>query len=350
MTCSVVVTGIGAVTPLGHTLRETLDALDRGESALREATLFDATGFRENRAAEVTGFDARAHFRVTKALKVTERKTRFAVAAASMALHDAGFPEGEDERTGLGVVLGVSGSDIQAPDFARAFARHPEGGFAEKVLGGMNPLWLLISLPNMVSAHAAIQLQARGPNSTVMTDFLAGLQAIGEAAAWIRAGEAKAVLAGGADSALFPYAYGGFQQAGLFDDGRFVPGEGAAVLLLEDADEAARRGARAYGEIVALAGSPREALAGWRGAARVVTSTVFAEPYLAWEDGALAAAGLSRTDEHTSRLGHALAAAGPIDAALLLGRAEGETAILAHATGAGGLSASLAMRAFGRTC
>ena len=115
------------------------------------------------------------------------------------------------------------------------------------------------------TAHVAIQVEARGPNSTVMTDWAAGLQAIGEGADWIRAGEADAVLAGGADTGLLPHAWAGFEQRGLFDvarGGAFVPGEGAAVLLLEEAESARRRGAPVLGEIVAHASAAGPAVSG----------------------------------------------------------------------------------------
>ncbi len=93
----------------------------------------------------------------------------------------------------------------------------------------------------MTSAHVAIQVQARGPNSTIMSDWAAGQQAVGEAAEWIRAGETDAVLAGGADSAIQPFAYAAYEQMGLFaehDGPRFVPGEGAAIMLLEEREAA----------------------------------------------------------------------------------------------------------------
>ena len=259
----VVITGIGAVTPLGPSLGATLDALAAGKSAVREATLFDATGFACANAAEVRNWDPRPSFRVPKALKLTDRPARFAVAAAEMALDHARWPRDEHRLDALGVVIGSSGSDLQVPDIGRALAGDEDARsatdiayFAERMLSGLNPLWLLVSLPNMTSAHVAIQLQARGPNSTIMSDWVAGHQAIGEAAEWIRSGEADAVLAGGADSAIQPLAYAACQQAGFFeadqDGDGLVPAEGAALFLLEERDAACARGATILGELHAL--------------------------------------------------------------------------------------------------
>ncbi len=112
----------------------------------------------------------------------------------------------------------------------------------------------------MASAHVSIQLEARGPNTTVMTGWAAGLSAIIEGAAWIAEGSAVAVLAGGADSAVHPFAFAAFEQAGLFaGPSPLVPAEGAAVVLLEEREAALARGARILGEVGdhALAAGPR---------------------------------------------------------------------------------------------
>ena len=123
-----VVTGIGAVTPLGHTLDTTAAAVARGESAIRPLTRFHAGSLMTPPlAAEVNDFDARPYFRAPKALKLTDRRTRFAVAAAAMALADAsGIARGEElELARLGVVIGSSGSDLQVEDLANAIGHDP---------------------------------------------------------------------------------------------------------------------------------------------------------------------------------------------------------------------------------
>jgi 3-oxoacyl-[acyl-carrier-protein] synthase II len=400
----VAVTGIGMVTPLGCSLDATLEALGRGERAAGPATLFDASVFGEPEAAEVRQLDARSHFRAPKAMKLTDRAARFAIAAASMALADARWTPQADEHENLGVVIGVSGSDLQAGDLARAIGPDPESRcvhdircFAERISSRLNPLWLLVNLPNMSSAHVAIQLEARGPNSTIMSDWIAGNQAIGEAFDWIGSGESDAVLAGGADSAVYPFVYGSYQQGGLLGrrasqggmcasaEPRFVPAEGAAILMLEEWERARRRGARIRGEILAYAtaaslsppdptaavpatAAPRPAAnalartlqtlldtTGWRPdeIRALVTASVFDERFRTMEEAALRTvfgAPLDRVPrwECTSALGHALAASGPIDLAIALsspalpGRGDG---LLCSALGYSGQAASLAVRA-----
>ena len=255
-----VVTGLGLVTPLGPSLAETRAALAAGASAVAPATLCDASPFPSALAGEVTDAGARALFRAPKALKLCDRRTRFAVCAAAMALEDAGLSPAP--RDGLGVAIGTSGSDLGAAELAAALARagDPEetardsAAFGEAALSGLNPLWLLVHLPNMASAHVAIQLEARGPNTTVMTGHAAGLGAIATAAEWISEGKADAVLAGGADAGVHVFSFAALEQAGLLDaPSPFVPGEGAAVFLLEEAEAARARGARLLGEIGASA-------------------------------------------------------------------------------------------------
>lgn len=266
-----VVTGLGLVTPLGASLESTRSALAEGRSAVRPASTFDASPFASSLAGEVTELDARSLFRVPKALKLCDRRTRFAVCASAMAIEDAGFPSAPCD--GLGVAIGTSGSDLGAGELSAALAPEDDprlaaldtAAFGEAALSGLNPLWLLLHLPNMASAHVAIQLQARGPNTTVMTGWAAGLSAIVEGAAWIAEGRASAVLAGGADSAVHPFAFAAFEQAGLLSGpSPLVPAEGAAVVLLEEREAALARGARILGEVGehALSGGPRlEAIA-----------------------------------------------------------------------------------------
>jgi 3-oxoacyl-[acyl-carrier-protein] synthase II len=241
------------------------------------------------------------------------------------------------------------------------------------MLEGLNPLWLLVNLPNMSSAHVAIQLRAKGPNSTIMSDWAAGSQAIGEAFDWIRCGEADAVLAGGADSGLNPFVYTDYQAAGLFEppaaDGsppaRFVPAEGAAILLLEEREHARRRGAAIRGEVRAYAAGSAPIGDGGGGALAatmcgamadaewtvdeidaVSTASVFAAPYQALERSALAtfpgAPDRPRRTEVTSRIGHALGAAGAIDAALSI--ALGRGARLCSTIGFSGQAVTLAFQ------
>jgi 3-oxoacyl-[acyl-carrier-protein] synthase II len=368
----VVITGIGAITPLGATLAATRDALAAGRTAVAPATLFDASGFACALAAEVRDWDPRPSFRAPKALKLTDRPARFAVAAAEMALADARWPAADQQANeALGVAVGSSGSDLQARDLGRALAGDGDGRvavdvpvFADRILRGLNPLWLLVSLPNMTSAHVAIQLQARGPNTTVMSDWAAGHQAIGEAAEWIRGGEADAVLAGGADCGIQPFVYAAYQQAGLFDaadgDAGFVPGEGAAMFLLESRDAALARGAVPYAEVAGygagsggagrgLAQSLCDAMtrAGWTRSG-ISGSAVAAPALRRWSAEAArvcttVAGDVPQRTHFEPRLGHPLAAAAPIDLALTLrDRGEGRR-LLSSAVGCSTEAVTLAI-------
>jgi 3-oxoacyl-[acyl-carrier-protein] synthase II len=383
----VVVTGVGMVTPLGNTLAETMAAVRSGRCAIAPPSIFDASGFDEPRAGEVRGFNARDHFRVPKALKLANRTTRFAVGAAGMALAHAKWTDDERELERLGVVLGTGGADMQVRDLARALGPDPGmrnvtnvARFAERILSGLNPLWLLIDLSNMSSAHVAIQAGARGPNSTVMTDWVAGSQAIGEGALWIRNDEVDVVLAGGADTGVFALAYGAFTQAGLLarprDDGSpaFVPAEGAALLVLEELEHAQRRGAGVLGEVrgyaatsgpvvvppeaeAALARAMRQALddASWQpdDVQEIATASVFAPPYLAHERAAIAQvlgrhAGQIEQLEIKSRMGHSLAASGAIDAAVAVTRGGEEVRkVVCNSLGYSGQAVCLALTAGG---
>jgi len=365
-----VITGVGAITPLGATLPLTIAALVAGRSAVAPATVFDARGFACPLAAEIRDWDPRPSFRAPKALKLTDRAARFAVAAAQMALADAAWPLGEAAAEGLGVVIGSSGSDLQARDIGRALAGDASGEsveqidvFADRMLRGLNPLWLLVSLPNLTSAHVAIQVQARGPNSTIMSDWAAGQQAVGEAAEWIRAGETDAVLAGGADSAVQPFAYAAYEQMGLFAEGdgpRFVPGEGAAIMLLEEREAVLAANRVPLAEVVgyasaavvsngALADSLCDAMhrAGWT-RADVTAYAVAAPPLTGWRDAAARAVRSvlgecpgSLTFE--ARLGHPLAAAGPLDIARIVTTFAGGSRVLTSAVGCSGEAVTLAL-------
>jgi len=377
----VVITGVGMVTPLGADLSRTRRSLEAGNCAVGAVSRFDVSCFAAKSGAEVRDFDARPHFRIPKALKLTDRRTRFAVAAASMALADAGANENGIDRSRLGVLVGSSGSDLQAEELACAVREDAPGRcvtdipfFAERILSRLNPLWLLVNLPNMVSAHVAIQIESNGPNSTVMTDWVAGSQAIGEAFHWIRGGDADAVLAGGADNGVLPFVFGTYEQAGLFDGdagvySSFALGEGAAMLLLEEREHARRRGARVYGEILsyATASLPLDCLAealertaslalerAGRAAGdveAVCCASVFASPYRQAEREALEKlfgpeGAIPRHFEFKSRMGHTLAASGPIEVGLAVQSLEGISprgVVLFNALGYMGQTATLAV-------
>lgn len=376
-----VVTGIGLITPLGVGLEETFQAL-RHDGAT--GVTAGATRTRLSRSTQqpawrlaIPHFEPRPFFHTPKSVKLTDRKTQLAVAAAELAVRDAGISD-DDSRDALAVVLGCSSSDVDTDGLGRAVARSAGDvtsdipAFAEAILKGLNPLWLLVNLPNMVSAHVAIQQRSQGPNWTVMTDWIAGLQAIGEAAAGISTGELDWALAGGADCGtpvFFAACYG--QDGALGENGRgLVLSEGAAILVLESEEHARARGARLRGSIegfccrasgaengaaTGLRGAMCGALAdaGWCGADLdlVCRAAVDHRSFLDEERTLVAelfAASRRPPDtlELRSSLGHALGASGAIDAALalrFLGPRPGSGRALCNALGYEGQAAALAV-------
>ncbi len=327
------ITGVGVVTPLGRGLSVVIAAIGRGERAAAPATLFDASGFISPLAAEVRDFDPRPSFRTPKALKLCDRRTQLAVVAAADAVADAGL-DGTLAPEELGVILGTSGSDLGAPELSRAVdgigqaAASDVPHFARKILSGLSPLWLLVHLPNMTGAHVAIQSGARGPNDTVMTGWAAGLQAVGQGAAAVARGDAEAVLAGGADSAIHPFAFAGFQQAGWLGGDGFVPGEGAVVVALEEWERAARRGANVRGEVV-----------GWCSG---ITDDGADLDRLVTRAGAVPGARRFAGEGSAKAVGRLFAAHGPLD--LALGLAASDSPCCAAARGPWGETAVVAVR------
>ncbi|HYO77155.1 MAG TPA: beta-ketoacyl synthase N-terminal-like domain-containing protein [Thermoanaerobaculia bacterium] len=250
----IVLTGSAAVTPFGN-LEQSVEGVRARRSALAPVRAFDASAFTESRGGECRDFDARPWFRVPKSLKLADQRTRLAVGAAAMAFTSAGL--GDDDAAGTGVLIGTTAHDMQTTDVGRALGPPSEGDvndvdhFGARILRKLPPLWLLLNLPNMASAHVAIELGARGPNSTITTEWIAGLQAIGEAARWIADGDADVVVAGGADCGILPLLYATLDEEGYFGDpaSPFVPAEAAALFVVEELEHARRRGARILGEI-----------------------------------------------------------------------------------------------------
>lgn len=353
----VVVTGIGLVTTLGGSSAEIRCRLANGEVASSRAV----PGSPGLRLATIAGFEARPHFRQPKALKLTDRKTQLAIAAAALAVADAGLAE-ESARDDWAIVLGCSASDLQSAELARALGpldpAVPERAvgdlpfFAERVLGGLNPLWLLINLPNMVGAHVGIQLASHGPNHTLTGDWIAGTQALGEAWLAIAGGERRIALAGGADAPLDPFDLGVLAtDPRTAEVSPFLVSEGAAVWVLEEREHARRRGARLLGEIRGY-GSAAAIGGDASGARRRAVDRALGaggDGDRHGSDAAVTTGALLRR-----QLGHSLAAAGPIEGALWLAEvaaapvAAPAAAGLLFAAGTLGQCAALALAAPGR--
>ncbi len=251
----VVITGLGALTPLGLTLDETWQGLLQARSGIGPITLLDASDLPVRVAGEIKGFDATCYLD-RKQVRRTSRTTHLAIAAATMALRDARLDVTKIDPYCIGVSLGagVAGLD-KTVEGAMSIA---DGGTR------VNPLGVVSSLANMPTALTAAQFNLQGPNATTVTACASGVQAIGEGAEMIRRGWADVMLAGGSDAPILRISILGFNAMGAlaqrndatacrpFDatrDGTTL-GEGSAVLILEELAHAQKRGARIYAEVL----------------------------------------------------------------------------------------------------
>ena len=250
-----VVTGIGAVTPLGNDAAQTWEGLKSGRSGIGPITLFDTENFKAKLAAEVHGFDPKEYMEVNEALR-TDRYAQFAVAAAQQAAEESRI-EGAVEAERFAVLFGTGIGGITT--FEKEHTKLLEKG-ARRV----SPLFVPMMIGNMAAGLIAIRHGCQGPAMPAVTACASGSNAIGEALRLIRHGYAAAVITGGAEAAICPSAVAGFanmqalscaedpEAASLpFDRRRsgFVMGEGAVALILEEYEHAKARGARIYGEV-----------------------------------------------------------------------------------------------------
>ena len=251
------VTGIGAVTPIGIGKEDFWSALARGVSGVSKITSFDASDYPTRIAAEVRDFNP-IEFMEAKDARRMDRFCQFAVAASKMALEDAGLPtENLGEDFGVLISSGIGG-------LLTLEAQHK--ALLEKGPRRISPLTIPMVIPNMASAQVAISFGAKGPCTTVVTACAAGNNAIGDAFELIRRGDAEGMIAGGAEAPVSSVSLAGFAAMGAlsrrndkpeaasrpFDlerDG-FVIGEGSGVVILEELKRAKGRGARIYGEVL----------------------------------------------------------------------------------------------------
>ncbi len=258
----VVVTGLGAVTPLGPSVPALWEGLTAGRSGVGRITRFDAGRQRSQIAGEVKGFDP---------LQVMDKKdllrmdlfVQYALAASAQAVADAGLkvPDGTGERMGVIVGTGMGG----VPKLMESHHILMERGPERTIL----PYMLPALIPNMAAGYISMRFGARGPNSAVSTACAAGSHAIGDAFRLIQRGEADVMLAGGSEGLITPIVFCGFDSLRAlsarndaperasrpFDAGRdgFVMGEGAGLLVLEEREHALARGARIQAELCGYA-------------------------------------------------------------------------------------------------
>jgi 3-oxoacyl-[acyl-carrier-protein] synthase II len=256
-----VITGLGAVTPVGNDAPTTWSNLVAGVSGVTVISRFDADEYPVNIAAEVKGFDPTAAMPVKEARK-TGLDVHYGVAAAMEAARDSGIEVTEPSR--VGVIIGSAvGGLPQILDQQKVL----ETRGRERV----SPHWLPNMLVDTTTSHVATQLGLRGVNYAIVSACASGSHAIGDAALVIRRGQADAILAGGTESAIVPLILAGFCSMRALADGRddptaasrpfdatrsgFVMAEGAAVVMVEELEHALRRGARIYCEVVGYGAS-----------------------------------------------------------------------------------------------
>jgi 3-oxoacyl-[acyl-carrier-protein] synthase II len=300
----VVVTGLGVVAPNGIGKEAFWSACLNGKSGVGPIRTFDASEHPVKIAAEVPDFDVVPFLPAgqRKSLKIMSRAMRFAVGAAGLSIGDSGLEWDRLDPERIGVVMGTGIVPVDLPELTPALVDSCDGDgklqtrrLGQRGASSLFPLWILKYLPNMVAAHISMAFNAQGPNSTITTACAAGTQAVGEAFRLIARGDADVVLAGGADSRIDPLLILAYTALGAlsrgdrpphevsrpFDGKRdgFVLGEGAGVLLLEELEQAKKRGATIYAEVLGL-GSSFDAYAVTkpdpeaRGAARAITEAL----------------------------------------------------------------------------
>lgn len=253
----VVITGMGAITPLGESVSEYWDALVQGRSGIRGMTLADPAAYPCKVAGEVPDFDAGKYVNPREARRMA-RFSQMAIAAAALAIEDATLDLSAEDEERMGVVMGNgNGGFPTTEDNARTLVRR----------GGMrvSPYFIPMILPNMAAANVSRIFGLKGYTSTVITACAAGTQGIGEAAEAIRRGAADVVLGGGCEAGICELGLGGFnvikaltrrdvppdKASCPFDADRdgFVPAEGAAIFALESLEHAISRGAEPLAEV-----------------------------------------------------------------------------------------------------
>ena len=257
MSRRVVVTGLGAITPIGLSVDEFWASVKEGKIGFGEITKFDSSEYKCQLAAEVKGFEGK-NFMDFKAAKRMELFCQYAVAATKEALEDAGIDMEKEDPYKVGVSVGSGIGSLQAME-----REHQK--LLEKGPNKVNPLLVPLMICNMAAGNVSIQFGLKGKNINVVTACATGTNSIGEAFRAVQYGEADVMVAGGTESSVTPIGIAGFSALTAltssddparcsipFDKDRsgFVMGEGSAVVILEELEHAKKRGAKIYAEVV----------------------------------------------------------------------------------------------------
>lgn len=252
----VVVTGMGAITPIGNSVEEFWSGVKEGKTGFDKITYFDTEGYRASLAAQVKGFNA-ADYMDRKTAKRMELFCQYAVAASKEAIENAGLDMEKEDPFRVGVCVSSSIGSLQIME-------KEEKRLIEKGAGRVAPLLVPMMISNMASGNVSIAFGCRGKSLNVVTACATGSHSIGEAYRSIQAGEVDVMIAGGAEAAICPIGIAGFssltaltssdnpKRASIpFDKERsgFVMGEGAGVVVLESLSHAKARGAKILAEV-----------------------------------------------------------------------------------------------------
>jgi len=253
----VVVTGLGAITPIGIGVENFWNGIKEGRVGISTINKFDITEYKAKVAGQVEDFEAK-EFMDPKAAKRMDRFCQFAVAASIEAMKDAGIQmENEDPyMVGVSVGSGIGSLDVMEKEHTKLVEKGP---------GRMNPLTIPMMISNMAAGNVSIALGAKGKSLNVVTACATGTHSIGEAYRSIQCGDADVMIAGGSEACIAPIGVGGFaaltalsttenpmEACRPFDKDRngFVMGEGAGIVILESLEHAQARGAKIYAEVV----------------------------------------------------------------------------------------------------
>ena len=253
----VVITGMGAITPIGNSVEEFWNGIKEGKTGFGPITYFDTADYRCKLAAEVKDFDP-IQYMDKKSARRMEQFCQFAVAAAGQAIADAGLIMEQEDPYMVGCSVGSGIGSLQAME--REYDR-----LKEKGPGRVGPMLVPLMISNMAAGNVSIAYGLKGKSLNVVTACATGTHSIGEAYRTIQYGDADVMVAGGTESSITPIGIAGFsaltalsfsedpQRASIpFDKDRngFVMGEGSAVVVLEELEHAKRRGAKIYAELI----------------------------------------------------------------------------------------------------
>jgi 3-oxoacyl-[acyl-carrier-protein] synthase II len=259
----VVITGLGAITPVGHNVKETWDNLLKGVSGFDMITRFDASNFSTKFAAEVKNFNPEEHFDLKESRKL-DLYTQFALVASREAVADAGLKDAKLDPDMVGVITGagIGGILTLEEEIGKYIAQGPRR---------ISPFFIPKMISNIAAAHIAIENCFKGVNFNITSACASANHAIGTAFRTIQYGDADVMISGGTEAAVTPVAVAGFgalralstrnddpkTSSRPFDKERdgFVMSEGAAILVLEELEHAKARGAKIYAEIVGYGAS-----------------------------------------------------------------------------------------------